>query len=94
MNLGAGGIIVLLGVAVVFGAAAQFFPGYPGARTRFDWVIVGLVALATGLLANAIRQVGPQWDGLYVLPVLLVSAFWSVVATVALRRLGRREKAE
>ena len=92
MDIGA--IIVLLVVAGVCGAAAQLLPGSPGARTRFDWAIVGIVAFVTGLLANTFRHLGPQWHGLYFIPAVVISAFWSAVATFALRRLGRKEKEE
>jgi uncharacterized membrane protein YeaQ/YmgE (transglycosylase-associated protein family) len=85
-----GGIIVLVVVAALLGAAAQFVPGYPGPRTRFDGVIVGVVALAAEFLANAFRHFGPQWQGVYVVPAIIVGAFWAIIATVALRRLGRK----
>jgi hypothetical protein len=93
--MGAVGVIVLLVIAAVYGAAAQFFPGDPGPRTRFDGVMVFLVAALTGFLANVVRHgLGPQVDGLYYVPVAIVAAFWSVVATVLLRRLGRKEPSE
>jgi uncharacterized membrane protein YeaQ/YmgE (transglycosylase-associated protein family) len=85
-----GGIILLVVVAALLGVGAQFVPGYPGPRTRFDGVIVGVVALAAEVLVNALRQYGPQWQGVYVVPALIAGAFWALVATFALRRLGRK----
>jgi hypothetical protein len=93
--MGAVGIIVLLLIAAVYGAAAQFFPGDPGPRTRFDGVIVFLVAAVTGFLANVIRNgLGPQVDGLYYVPVAIIAAFWSVIAALLIRRVGRKEPSE
>jgi hypothetical protein len=93
--MGAIGVIVLLIIAAVYGVAAQFVPGGPGPRTRFDGVIVFFVAALTGYLANVIRQgMGPQVDGLYVIPVAIIAAFWSVVATALLRWVGRKKPSE
>jgi peptidoglycan/LPS O-acetylase OafA/YrhL len=85
-----GGIVLLVVVAAALGAGAQFIPGYPGPRTRFDGVIVGVVALAAEFLANALRHFGPQWQGVYVVPTIIVGAIWAIISTVALRRLGRK----
>jgi hypothetical protein len=93
--MGAVGIIVLLIIAAVYGAAAQLFPGDPGPRTRFDGVIVFLVAAITGFLANVIRHgLGPQVDGLYYIPVAIIAAFWSVIGALLLRKVGRKEPSE
>jgi len=95
ISMGAVGVIVLLVIAAVYGVAAQFFPSDSGPRTRFDGVIVFLVAALTGFLANVIRNgLGPQVDGLYYVPVGIIAAFWSVAATVLLRKLGRKEPSE
>ena len=93
--MGAIGVIILVILAAVYGAAAHFFPGYPGRRTSFDGIIVFVVALLTGFLANIIRKgIGPQVDGLYYVPVAIVAAFWSVVVTLLLRYVGRKEPSE
>jgi hypothetical protein len=93
--MGALGVIVLLLIAVVCGAAAHFFPGDPGRRTSFDGAMIFLVALFTGFLANILRGgFGPQVDGLYYVPVVLIAAFWSVIVTLLLRRVGRKEPSE
>jgi hypothetical protein len=91
--MGAVGFIILLVIAAVYGAAAQMFPGYPGRRTRFDGIIVFLVALLTGFIANLVRKgLGPQVDGLYYVPVAIIALFWSVIVTLLLRRVGRKEE--
>jgi uncharacterized membrane protein YeaQ/YmgE (transglycosylase-associated protein family) len=85
-----GGIILLVVVAALLGVGAQCVPGYPGPRTRFDGVIVGVVALAAEFLVNVLRHFGPQWQGVYLVPTIIAGAFWAIVATFALRRLGRK----
>ena len=93
--MGAVGVIVLLLIAVVYSAAAHFFPGDPGRRTSFDGVIIFLVALGIGLLANILKGgLGPQVDGLSIVPVAIIAAFWSVIVTLLLRRVGRKEPSE
>jgi hypothetical protein len=73
--MGALGIIVLVIIAGVYGAAAQLIQGYPGPRTRFDGGIIFVVAVLTGFVANIIRKgLGPQMDGLYVVPVAIIAA--------------------
>ena len=73
--MGAVGVIILVIIAAVYGAAAHFFPGYPGRRTSFDGIIVFVVALLTGFIANIIRKgEGPQVDGLYYAPVAVIAA--------------------
>ncbi|MGO8949109.1 MAG: hypothetical protein ACLQUY_15975 [Ktedonobacterales bacterium] len=90
--MGAVGVIILVIIAAVYGAAAHFFPGYPGRRTGFDGIIVFVVALLTGFIANIIRKgEGPQVDGLYYAPVAVIAAFWSVIVTLLLRYVGRKE---
>jgi hypothetical protein len=88
--MGVGGIILLVVVAAVLGAAGQFVPLYPGPRTRFDGVIVGVVALATEFLGNALKPYGPQWQGVYVVTAILIGAVWAFIVTFAVRRLGRK----
>jgi hypothetical protein len=85
-----GGIILLVVVAAALGVGAQFVPYYPGPRTRFDGVIVGAVALAAEFLGNALKPYGPQWQGVYVVTSILLGAIWAIIATLALRRLGRK----
>jgi hypothetical protein len=88
--MGIGGIILLLVVAVVLGVGAQIVPGYPGPRTRFDGVVVGVVALAAELLGNALKPIGPYWQGVYVVTSIIIGAIWAIIATFAIRRLGRK----
>jgi hypothetical protein len=88
--MGVGGIILLVAVAAGLGAGAQFVPLYPGSRTRFDGVIVGGVALAAAFLGNALKPYGPQWQGVYVVTSISIGAIWAIIATLALRRLGRK----
>jgi hypothetical protein len=90
--MGAVGFIVLIIIAGVYGVAAQFFPGDPGPRTRFDGIIIFVVALLTGFVGNILKKgIGPQVDGLYYITVSIIAAVWSVVVTVLLRRIGRKE---
>jgi hypothetical protein len=88
--MGVGGIILLLVVAAVLGVGAQFVPGYPGPRTRFDGVAVGVVALAAEFLGNALKHIGPQWQGVYVVTTIVIGAVWATIATFAVRLLGRK----
>jgi hypothetical protein len=91
--MGPVGVIILIVLAAAYGAGAQVFPGYPGRRTRFDGVVVFLVALLTGFVVNLVRKgLGPQVDGLYYVPVAIIALFWSVIATLLLRRVGRKEE--
>jgi hypothetical protein len=79
-------------VAVILGAAAQLIRGLRGPRTRFDGVIVGVVALGLGLLVGVIRPIGPQWDGLYVGPAIVAAVFWGGLAMWLLRYVARPYK--
>ena len=88
--MGAPQFILLAVVAVVFGAVAQVLPSMQGARTRFDGIIVALVAFGTALIGNALKPYGPQWQGVYVMTAILIGAIWAFIATFAIRRLGRK----
>lgn len=92
--MGVGGIILLVVLAAAFGAAAQFVPGYPGPRTKVDGVIIGIVVLGAEFLGNILKPYGPQWQGVYVGTVVIIGAIWTVLLTLALRRLGRKEPQE
>ena len=64
-------------------------------RTRLDGIIIFFVALLIGFASNILRQgLDPQEDGLYYVPVALGAAFWSVVVTLLLRRIGCKEPPE
>ncbi len=90
--MGIGAVVLMVIVAAVLGAAAQLIRGFRGPQTSFDGVIVGVVALGLGLLVGWIRQIGPQWDGLYVGPAIVAAVFWGVVATWLLRYFARPYK--
>lgn len=92
--MGVGGIILLVVIAAVLGAAAQFVRGYPGPRTRYDGVIVGIIVLGAEFLGNALKPYGPQWQGVYIQSVVIIGAIWAVLLTLALRRLGRKAPQE
>jgi hypothetical protein len=89
--MGAPQFILLAVVAVVFGAVAQVLPSMQGARTRFDGIIVALVAFGTALIGNALKPYGPSWGGLYYTTAILIAAVWSVIVTLLLRKVGRKE---
>jgi hypothetical protein len=78
-------------LASLLGAGAQLFrsPGIRAPRTRFDGAIVGVVALATGILVGEIRQIGPRWDGLYVAPAIFAAVAWALIAGAVLRYAAR-----
>ena len=90
--MGAVGFIVLFIIAAACGAIAQFFPGDPGPRTRFDGIIIFVVAVLTGFVGNILKKgIGPQVDGLAYITVAIIAAVWSVIVTILLRRIGRKE---
>jgi hypothetical protein len=84
------GIILLVVVAAILGVGAQIVPGYPGPRTRFDGIIVGIVALATEFIGNTLKHIGTPWHGVYVVTTIIIGAIWAIIVTIALRRLGRK----
>jgi hypothetical protein len=84
-------------VALVVGAAAQLIRNLwdiPGPRTRFDWLIVAVVAFVFGIGISVVRQLGPEWDGLYVVPAILGAVVWGAVAAAVLRYVGRSRPEE
>lgn len=89
--MGVGAVILVVVVAAIMAAAAQLLrvPGVRDARTRYDWAVVGLVALVTGFLVGVIRAIGPQWQGLYVGPAIIAEVFWTVVVSGLLRYVAR-----
>jgi hypothetical protein len=89
--MGAAQIILLVVVAVVVGAAAQLAPGAQGARTPFDGIVTGLVALGVGFLINVAKPIGPSWDGLHYLPAVAAEVVWAAIVALLLRKVGRKE---
>jgi hypothetical protein len=89
--MGIGAVILMVVVAAILAAGAQLvrIPGIRDPRTRYDWAIVGVVALGLGIVVGLIRQIGPQWQGLYVGPAVFGAVFWSVVTTAVLRYVAR-----
>ncbi|HKF75843.1 MAG TPA: hypothetical protein VKF59_06850 [Candidatus Dormibacteraeota bacterium] len=89
--MGIGAIILLVVTAAILAAGAQLvrIPGIRDPRTKYDWAIVGVVALGLGIVVGLVRQIGPQWQGLYIGPAIFGAVFWSVVVTGVLRYAAR-----
>jgi len=89
--MGIGAVILMVVVAAILAAGAQFLriSGIRDPRTGFDWAIVGVVALGLGIVVGLVRQIGPQWQGLYIGPAVFGAVFWSAVVTGVLRYVAR-----
>lgn len=89
--MGIGAAILMLAVAVVMGAAAQVIknPRIQDPRTSYDWAITGIVSLVFGVVVGFLKPIGPQWDGLYVVPAIVGGVVWAIIAAAFLRYVGR-----
>ena len=90
--MGVGAAILMLAIAVVMGVAAQVVKNsrIPDPRTSYDWAITAVVSLVFGILAGLIKPIGPQWDGIYVIPGVLAGVAWGVIASAVLRYVSRQ----
>jgi hypothetical protein len=95
--MGASALGLMVIVAAIVGLAAQLVGspfGIPRRRTRYDGLIVGVVAFVLGIVVSEVRQIGPQWDGLYVATAIFGAVFWGLVTAAILRYVARPESAE
>jgi uncharacterized membrane protein YeaQ/YmgE (transglycosylase-associated protein family) len=87
MDLGAGGLLLLLVVALLIGSTAQEIGT---AASEYEWVVTTIAALLGGLVASecivAFRDVEPVWDGLALIPALVGALGMGVIAEVVTRR--------
>ena len=88
ISLGVGGWILLLGGALVLGIGAQVI-GHP--PTAYQWVFdavgAGIGAIVASELIVALRDVGPVWDGLALVPALIGALVVIAIVEAASRYL-------
>jgi uncharacterized membrane protein YeaQ/YmgE (transglycosylase-associated protein family) len=84
--LGLGGWIAVIVGAIVIGLVAQFVGE---TETGFEWLAVAIGAVVGAIVASefivGLREYGPVWDGLAMVPALVGGVVVGLVVDVATR---------
>jgi uncharacterized membrane protein YeaQ/YmgE (transglycosylase-associated protein family) len=88
--MGTIGIVVLIAAALVVGAVAQYSLrarwGYEGAFTALAAAVGGFVASE---YLGTLSAIGPQYDGLAIIPALVGALVLAALAELAMRATGQ-----
>lgn len=89
--MGVVGLLIMIVGAVVLGFAAQ---AIGTARTSYDWLITAVAAAVGAFLASEVLGIapgvlGPEFDGLYLLPALIGAIVLGAIVEYVFRVTGR-----